>query len=584
MAALVGRMAYYGLRYWGPRLMARGGRTAIRAVGNAAKRASKSVGGKLQKTYMKAAANRIKQINARTKINNMKMAKYAKKPKLKAFDAYTPFGNKLRKGINTYRKYNKYINGATTVSGIVGGGGEGPMSPPKTPYKFEAKATNNNKRKLDNRHAAKSGAKRRLTFNEDGTTAMDVDPIDSMPRTKKLKRSFKKKTYRKKRYNRKYKNKRSRKTKLNWTRGIVQRDENIGTVVDPDCLYLYFHDNAAKTNLTLIKQAILKKVFEKAFMTTYRNIYELVLSGQSTKLGAFPYKLVVEYTNLDAPAFSRTAFTIDQNTTIQNLANDASFSAIFLTVIEGNGTTETNNAFDFTRFVVIKNIYDLAGATVVDEMVLSVLNMQEEIIHLQCYTAIKIQNRTVGSSGSTNTDDVNRAPLEGFKYVFNSIPKYKYLSNGPTPGVAINDTEGYRFSDVNATTGLISIRGTDLLTGSGIGSSFKEPVPKNNFSNCKARVPLKMYPGALMKDGMSMSMSKPFNTFLKKMLYRINGNDIHETIGGGKMFCYEDMININTTYDITVTYQIDRVTKVLLTTKKKAGFLPTFTTTTTNNP
>jgi len=68
MAALVGRMAYYGLRYWGPRLMARGGRTAIRAVGNAAKRASKSVGGKLQKTYMKAAANRIKQINARTKI------------------------------------------------------------------------------------------------------------------------------------------------------------------------------------------------------------------------------------------------------------------------------------------------------------------------------------------------------------------------------------------------------------------------------------------------------------------------------------------------------------------------------------
>jgi len=193
MAALVGRMAYYGLRYWGPRLLARGGRTAIRAVGNAAKRASKSVGGKLQKTYMKAAANRIKQINARTKINNIKMAKFAKKPKLKAFDAYTPFGNKLRKGINTYRKYNKYINGAATASGIIGGG-QGPMSPPKTPYKFEAQPSGNKKRKLENKYAAKSGAKRRLTFNEDGPTAMEVDSPDRMPRTKKLKRSFKRKT------------------------------------------------------------------------------------------------------------------------------------------------------------------------------------------------------------------------------------------------------------------------------------------------------------------------------------------------------------------------------------------------------
>lgn len=370
-------------------------------------------------------------------------------------------------------------------------------------------------------------------------------------------------------------------------RGVIMRTEFVNTITDANLMYIYVHDTAPTKTITQVIQALVRKICSIGFKRSFSNSRELIISGQtSITTGAFPYRLTLAVQNVATGALVVDPFPINAASTIDSVGG-AMLNAILL-VAMGNGTTLTTNTSQFTTLTLTKLIYDSAGAVILDEIVLANLNLLQETVHLDVKTSIKIQNRSVAADGvgaaDTDTNNVNTCPLEGYLYKFSSVPKFKYRQNGPAGATAIAATGGELFSRILADTGHATISAATLGAGSGTGGNtivggFREPVLKGNFYNCTERKPTKLAPGALMRWSQHFTKSMDFNSYLKKIMYRpdsAGGSSFSDSVGGGVMLGLEDMINISTTFDITLTFQLDRVTKAVLTSKDKSTWLPSF--------
>jgi len=371
-------------------------------------------------------------------------------------------------------------------------------------------------------------------------------------------------------------------------KGATNVDETLGTIVDLNVQYLYVHDTSPAKTFVTVTEALTRKVFEKAFMRSYCSSYEKLISGQTTGLGAAKYYLQLTTFNLGSGAYVNTDINIDQNSTIDNVA--AQLVTIFETSGLGDGSAKAANMIDIVRVEVLKNIYDLLGTTIVDQIILASLNMAEETVHLKVSTYTKIQNRSVGSNNSTDSADVNMTPLEGKLFDFSGIPKHKYLIQGAVPlgGGVVNDVGGNLFSKLRSLSGHIALRGADMTAAGNNGNNWEKLVIPSNFNNCKGSSKVFLAPGGIYSWRQSYSKSMLFNTYLKKIMKREQTvtavNYVSETVGGGKMIGLQDMININTTYSITTTFEIDRKTQALLTTKGHPTWVQKYATTTVDNP
>jgi len=95
MATLAAQMLFYGLRFWVPRLLVRGARSIAT---NAARRITTG-----QATLQ---ANRIAQINARTRVNNLRMQRSFRSRNVRKMtnkEAYTPLGKNLKRAYDTVK-------------------------------------------------------------------------------------------------------------------------------------------------------------------------------------------------------------------------------------------------------------------------------------------------------------------------------------------------------------------------------------------------------------------------------------------------------------------------------------------------
>lgn len=389
---------------------------------------------------------------------------------------------------------------------------------------------------------------------------------------------------------RKRKTSKKRKTKtkrvLNFAgKGSIYVDETLGTITDPDMCYLYVHDHAPGRLYATVAQALVRKICEKAFMTSYMSSFQAVLSGTDINLGAIFYKMRVRTMLMGSGNMTTSTITIDQASTIDSLAN--SLNTFIENVGQGDGTTHTANTFELTNISIAKEIYSLGGTVIVDEVLLASLNMQEEIVHVKVTTEVKLQNRSVASDGSADTADVNMTPAECFNMRFSGIPHHKYLANGPTAGVAQVNVGGQLFSKLIKDSGHLSVRGAALTAQTGNGNNWQKVQMKGNFNNCKSQSKSIIPPGGITKVKLVFEKSYPFNNYLKKVLnnFDLTGGEryVSNTLGGGNMLCLQDMININTTYNLTFTWQIDRETKCVLVSKHQPSFERQFTSATYDN-
>jgi len=200
------------------------------------------------------------------------------------------------------------------------------------------------------------------------------------------------------------------------------------------------------------------------------------------------------------------------------------------------------------------------------------LNLENEKIHMYETSTIKIQNRSLDASGSTSTETVSNNPLVGKMYHFTSgCPRAR------VPGVQLLEA-------MYNSIGVLSCRGAELTA---IADGFREPPNPKFFWNCNKTSGIKLDPGSVKQDSISHKRSG----FLLKVLKGLflgsgptaTGSKTVSLAGKSALIALEDLINVSSTANITIAYEVNRRFGAYLTTHKQTSATGTVYQATYNN-
>jgi len=356
--------------------------------------------------------------------------------------------------------------------------------------------------------------------------------------------------------------------------GAITVRETVGTVTDTDCVYLYSHNVVPNDVMKLISEATCRKILERAFKTKYTSTSNYVLMGNYNAT-AGNYLLVLTYydavTGVDN---SQVISTINGSTLLITCAE--AMALILNAYSSGYGTTNAANP----REPFLLSVYKQMDANT-DSVLLATMNLHNEYIELYSSMELKVQNRSISASGSKDTDQVDSNPLQGYIYEFSSIPKSRDPLND-TGGTLVTTDRAYDFASVRYIDGMNLVRGTDLPSG------YREPITARNFTNCKGVSKVRLEPGSIKNLYRKYHKSTNFVKFLHDyniQVDQLNSNGrVIKSLGGGVMLAFEDVINVNSSALITLTYEAERKAGVLLKTRGHTDITPEFVKSEFNNP
>lgn len=356
------------------------------------------------------------------------------------------------------------------------------------------------------------------------------------------------------------------------SRGAVTVQETTGTVADPDSVYLYAHVLPPEHVMLAICKSIARKCAENAFKVKYTSLDNLVLQGNySPTLGE--YYQVVSYVNQVTGGITTVVQIITAVSTINTVAAD--LTTALYAYSAGFGLNNTSNAVEPFTITVYKRL-----SSNTDSLMLYTMNLRDEVMDLVSSLELKVQNRSLSAAGSSGTDVVDSNPLQGFHYHFTGIPKSRDqvgLQSGSTTATI----RAAKFGSIQALDGINLIRGAELPQG------YKEPVFSKTFYNCKGISKIRLEPGAIKRANMIYKKKMNVMQFIQKFQYLRDDNTatarVVRTVGGGILLAFEDVINVNSTSNISVTYEKEHRVGCTLSTRKKGCIVPDFIQNTYNN-
>jgi len=211
------------------------------------------------------------------------------------------------------------------------------------------------------------------------------------------------------------------------------------------------------------------------------------------------------------------------------------------------------------------------------------LDYENENITMKVVSELKVQNRTLGASGGTTTDDVANNPLQGKLYQFNhAIPRYRNSDVG---------IGGYQLARNFDTTGAITVRAAELYESTklptGVSSNFtwNEPPNYQIFSNVKKHGKVLLQPAEIKKDVLVFTMTRQCHVFFEDLNWKptqasFNNNANTQTSrsrGKCSLIALEDVINVNSLQLIKIAYEINRTEAMYMSTKKDSPSQGNFT-------
>jgi len=359
------------------------------------------------------------------------------------------------------------------------------------------------------------------------------------------------------------------------TKGATTVRETVGSVQDSDSVYLYFHKFAPSDLIYNISKALIRKICEMAFKVSYTSFDNFVLGGNySPILGA--YKIVITTVNPVTGGDSATVLSIAASTTLTNLAGSGGLLPVLNAYSSGYGEVSANNPKELFLMSLYKTINSDA-----DSILLATLNLQDEVCQIHSTVEVKIQNRSQSASGSSATDVVDSNPLQGYIYEFGSIPKTRDVFK-VTSGSSAGSDRASKFGSIKFENGI------NLIRGSQLPSAYLEPISAKSFRNCKGVTKIRLEPGNIKNCFRSFTKSCNVLRFLTDFNMQTDSATLADariikTLGGGVMLSLEDMINVNATSQITVTYEAEHRIGCRLKTRKGAVMVGDFTESTYDN-
>jgi len=342
------------------------------------------------------------------------------------------------------------------------------------------------------------------------------------------------------------------------SKGFQSVTEVNGTVSDPDCVYIGHSSLSGVQTMEMICQVLLRKLFWKGMHWDCTNMGS-ILPGTDA-LSAAGWRLAIWRENKANGSIDRYTYDTTATDSISQIIGDrangsngtwATFFDVLADYAAGAVAGQDLNVLQPTRLI----LYGIDGNGTNFYNFRTDINLQNEIIHLRSRSEIKVQNRTKSAAGDSSTDNVASNPIVGRMYEFSS-------------GAPRSKVDGVRLIEaISDKTGVLTARGASFLDN-GL-SVMKEPPNPKIFWNCTKSSKQLINPGDIKNSSIGYTRSCSLIKFLKAIRYGYSasgtGSKQINLVGKCQMLALEDMININSSENISIAYEVNRTTAVYLT-------------------
>jgi len=345
------------------------------------------------------------------------------------------------------------------------------------------------------------------------------------------------------------------------TKGFRHTTEIRGTVSDPDCVYIGHSTFSGIQTLELLCQVLLRKLFARAGVIV-RDIHEGIRGYQANTSNMWRMVIVRQNKETGAVDTSVTYTTpFGTNTSIYQIVGDQQavvtalwpglYNVMYDAAVGANGG-DVLNVLMPTSIV----LYQEEENNTQFFQFRAELKLENETVNIFSKSDLKIQNRSLASSGGTTADAVDANPLMGKLYRF----------NGGAPRARVGNV--VFIESVPDMSGVITTRASNL-TGLGAQYMTEPPGPKM-FWNCVGASNVKLQPGHIKYDSIVYKKSMQFHKFLKAMHMASGpGQRQINLFGKSTLVALEDVINVNGNQLIYCSYEVNREFALHLTTSSK---------------
>jgi len=329
------------------------------------------------------------------------------------------------------------------------------------------------------------------------------------------------------------------------TKGVIQTNEVHGRVEDPDCVYVGYGAQATAPTIYNIVVCLLRKLFQQCVSYDAVGI-NLEIPGYLFDNTGTVYKIVLLSRNSLTEEVTVThTWTSTDNQTLISVANE--FNGFLKSYSMNTGTyanlTNANRLepYKFQMYIKDGNVTDFWNFQ-------GEMNFNQCVINTKTVTTVKIQNRSLGANGGTQSDDVTNNPVIGKRYLTNGVPKTR--------------DAGFPNEISNEAVKLVRAAQADV--------TYKEPPRYNHFTNSLKATGVQLQPGEIKYSKLVFKKTM----HLLPLLRYLNCNEDSEgkvtnNVGLFEMFAFEDMINVNEDQRIQIVYEVNRTVMSMVSYKKK---------------
>lgn len=289
---------------------------------------------------------------------------------------------------------------------------------------------------------------------------------------------------------------------------------------------------------TVIK-ALVKKLLQGAGLRI-KNDTEPILDGQY-----YNSTIEIRYKVKDGEPVLAKNFVIDPTSTLFSVTNDTTNGIAYWLIYTCAGTT------DLPFQLLTMRYYAEFGTLTTARLIQSELDLSNVTVHLYAESLLKLQNRTVNSTGKTEADEVDNVPLDGkfFDYKSNGT-LYRDYSQPATaaPSNVCTDPE----------YGLLP-----TTLGSDTGTRMYQDIPlPSQFVGIQKHGDWVIQPGNIKESKITSKASMLLSKFINVALARSNAVGSNKTmqqfwLGKSRMFAFEKKIlaaAADSVSQITVAY------------------------------
>lgn len=373
----------------------------------------------------------------------------------------------------------------------------------------------------------------------------------------------------------------SKKVNLYQAKGFECTTEVDGTVSDPDCVYLGASCISQNNAIDVMAYALFRQLFEKCIGIPVTNI-KTQLQGYAAAGTPFAngdgFRITLSWITVSTGVESSIDYDTVPADTIYSIVGEvqAGLAGTASAIMDKFRFWATRGAVAAanTEIPMRLMIFRRDGNVGIFYVGSGSIDLRSAKVHYKSSVDFKLQNRSLSASASTDANQVDCNPLQGYLYEF----------KGAVP----------QFRNLDAATGTIRLNrmydngGVVLARAATMQNVNKEPPKPRFWTNCVASARVKLGPGEIKNTTLTWTTSLPLLKFLEYIGLHTEGTALFRqtSMGPGScvMFALEDMINVNAANNIIVTYEINRTTGCYTTSTPYTVAQGVFTNLTTNDP